>query len=401
MCNKNIRTYDYLLILRGLSALAVVFCHYPFQSSKLINVNWFDWLFNPFGYIPVLIFFTLSGHLITLGFIQNRHQANTGIGIKRYYLSRALRILPLYYLSIFICTLIYWQATIQAPGRVLSLLVFWENYKPENGIIFNHVYWTMPVEMLYFILAPGIYLLSAKVIDHFGLIQTVLIILIVFLIFTTFLFRSFEYDNNGIVMTRRDWLFIARFDFFYNLQAFLIGGLSAFFVSRTKKRQLTPYHRLMIWAVSISLITWIIFHSTTYTITALNQSNLASLFLIYGLPPLIGFWLTTIVYLNKFQSYQHHNSFLGALEKLGNISYAMYLFHMPALTITERLIKLQKITISAEMISLIAIALTLIFSSVAYKFFEHPIMKLRHNSRITAPTLNTNERNHEQNLRNY
>lgn len=68
---------DYLMVLRGLSAIAVVFCHYPFELHHwLPSVGFFasfigsrlDWLFNPFGYIPVLIFFSLSGYLVTLGF---------------------------------------------------------------------------------------------------------------------------------------------------------------------------------------------------------------------------------------------------------------------------------------------------------------------------------------------
>lgn len=382
-------TYDYLLILRGLSALAVVFCHYSFQLSEIIHINWFDWLFNPFGYVPVLIFFTLSGHLITLGFLQHRHEAYTFSGVKKYYFSRALRILPLYYLSILICAVIYWKATTHSPERVLSLFIFLENYKPENGIIFNHVYWTMPIEVLYFALAPGIYILSKKAVSNFGLLKTVLFVLFAFFIFTVFLFRNFEHTQNGILLTRKEWLFTARFDFFYNLQAFLLGGLSAFFIHNTKTTPRIRHRLLITWFFSISLIIWIIFHTTTHTATTLNQFNLASSLLIYGLIPLIGFWLATIAYLNKFQSHQNNNHFLRILERLGKISYAMYLFHMPILTITEQLVTSKEHITPNHITSLIAVALTFLFSIIAYKFFEKPIMNLRRDSRETQQKLIT------------
>lgn len=372
---QRTKSYDYLLITRGLSALAVIFCHYPFDISALIGVKWLDWLFNPFGYIPVLIFFTLSGHLITLGFLKKRYLANTYTGIKAYYFSRALRILPLYYVSIIISALIYWQATIDSPARVLSLFIFLENYKPVNGIIFNHVYWTMPVEMLYFLLAPAIFIILKKCIESFGLVKTIFFIAVFFIGLSYFLLRSYEHTMHGIELTRREWSLATRFDFLYNLQAFTIGSLSAFAVQRKTIFPPPNFHFILL-IISTVFIIWILFYTTTYTIPALNNSGLASLLLLYGLIPCIGLWLTAIAYLNKFTS-NKNNSLLRMFEHLGNTSYAMYLFHMPILTVAERLVTPYRSIISNEMLSVIALTLTGFFSVCAYKFIEKPIMNLR------------------------
>lgn len=380
---QRTQSYDYLLITRGLCALAVIFCHYPFDLSALIGMRWLDWLFNPFGYIPVLIFFTLSGHLITLGFLKKRYLANTYTGIRAYYFSRALRILPLYYVSILISALIYWQATIDSPERVLSLFIFLENYKPANGIIFNHVYWTMPVEILYFLLAPAIFFILKKCIETFGQAKTIFFTAVFFLCLSSFLLKSYEHTIHGIELTRKEWSFVARFDFFYNLQAFTIGSLSAFAVQR-KTMPPSPNFHFILWITSTVFIIWILFYTTTHTIPALNNSGLASLLLLYGLIPCIGLWLTAIAYLNKLTS-TRNNSLLRVLEHLGNMSYAMYLFHMPILTVTEWLVTPHRSFISNEILSVIALTLTGFFSIFAYKLIEKPIMNLRNQQQNPSP----------------
>lgn len=373
------RKHDYLLVLRGLCALAVVFCHYPFYFSELITIKAVDWLLDPFGYIPVLIFFLLSGYLITLGFIEERHNATSFSGIKKYYISRVFRIIPLYYLSIIICCAIYWERVKESPAEVLLLLPFIANYKSENGIIFNHVYWTMPVEMLYFLLAPFIYILLKKFVAKYGVTPMIFAVILAFASFTIMLFSAFPRTADGIQMWRKDWIMIARCDFFYNLEAFILGGLCAFLTKKNNILKKISLSNRSVFFIAIASMLLLIFYTTTYSIRLLNEQRIATYFLLYGIIPTIGLWFFLIVILDQNQK-QCHSKLIMFGEKLGHMAYAIYLFHMPTLSIVESLTKAYSLTISGEMTSIIALMATLIFSAFIYKNFEKPIMDMRKNS---------------------
>lgn len=66
--------------------------------------------FHTFGQYPMLMFFVLSGFLITYQLEIEKRKSGT-ISIKRFYKNRAFRILPLYYLSL----IIYWVVLPYSP----------------------------------------------------------------------------------------------------------------------------------------------------------------------------------------------------------------------------------------------------------------------------------------------
>lgn len=378
------RKYDYLLVLRGLCALAVVFCHYPFCFSELTRIKGLDWVFDPFGYVPVLIFFLLSGYLITLGFIENRHNVTTVSGIQKYYVSRIFRIIPLYYLSIIICCVIYWDRTKASPSEVLLLFPFVANYKSENGIIFNHVYWTMPVEMLYFFFAPLIYILLAKLIKKYGIPPLIAAVILIFMLSTFALFSGFPRVPEGIQMWRNEWLITARCDFFYNLEAFMLGSLCAFLAKKSHIAEKVNLSNRSVFFIVLASILFLVFYTTNHSIMLLNEQRIATYFLIYGIIPTMGLWFFLIIILDKNQSKRHSKVLLHG-EKLGHRAYAIYLFHMPILTLVELFKKLCNTSMSGEMTSISALIVTLIFSNFIYKNFERPIMDMQKTSaRSTA-----------------
>lgn len=371
------RKYDYLLVLRGLCALAVVFCHYPFYLSDLVKFNFLDWLFNPFGYIPVLIFFTLSGYLITLGFIDGRHSADNLRGINAYYISRAIRIIPVYYLSIAVCCLIYWKRSTESPIDVLLLLPFIGNYKSESGIIFNHVYWTMPIEMLYFFFAPFIYILLKKSIKRYGELCVAVSVIVIFFLFRLNIFHGFDQSAKGVEMWRKDWLMTARCDFFYNLEAFILGGICAFVSKKDITQKIHIPYKALLFGTVISIVV-LVFYTTTKSIILLNEHRIASYFLLYGIIPTIALWFLFIVILQIKQKHEEPNKNLLLLgEKIGCSAYGIYLFHMPILTVTESLMKPHIPSMSSTVMSMISLAATLFVSSYVYKKIEKPVNDMR------------------------
>jgi peptidoglycan/LPS O-acetylase OafA/YrhL len=120
------RYYPGLSGLRAIAALTVLFTHV--ERLRLIHKMpmWISPAFNSFiGSAAVTFFFVLSGFLITMLLLSEKEAAGT-IRIRRFLVNRALRIWPLYYLTL-------------AAGYAIS--IFWLKDTPANlwtnGHLFN------------------------------------------------------------------------------------------------------------------------------------------------------------------------------------------------------------------------------------------------------------------------
>ncbi len=110
-----------------------------------------------FGFAGVDIFFVLSGFLLTLPFARAALTENQGPRLSRYFKRRILRVFPAYYAQLFIILAIGgWFVTWTpqtATTFIAQLLMFfnigWNPVKPMVG-----VWWTLPVEMGFYLLLP-------------------------------------------------------------------------------------------------------------------------------------------------------------------------------------------------------------------------------------------------------
>lgn len=103
--------------VRGLCILAVMLSHYGFFSSG--------------GWFGVEIFFVLSGFLITSILIESRHNP-LGRYLLVFYTRRALRIFPVYFLALFVFTMIYFSrapSLAQFGGDWTGLLSYTYNWR--------------------------------------------------------------------------------------------------------------------------------------------------------------------------------------------------------------------------------------------------------------------------------
>jgi len=83
--------------LDAIRALAVgaVMVHHFLPVQRILPED-----FLTLGLLAVRLFFVLSGYLIT-GILLRSRKAQFGQALKNFYIRRALRILPIYYLTIF------------------------------------------------------------------------------------------------------------------------------------------------------------------------------------------------------------------------------------------------------------------------------------------------------------
>lgn len=146
---------SYLDGLRGIAVLLVFFSHTSgrdFQLHPSLN-------FQGLGHVGVYLFFVLSAFLLGNGLFK---EGITATSVKRFYIKRLFRILPLYYL-------------------VLSTVFIFQNYYGSSASKYLHidggsygylkhlllyqgdgVFWSVVVEMQFYIFVPLIVFLLIK-----------------------------------------------------------------------------------------------------------------------------------------------------------------------------------------------------------------------------------------------
>ncbi len=101
------------------------------------------------GWIGVDLFFVLSGFLVS-GLLFGEYRKDGNVRVRRFLTRRWLRILPPFWLLIFV-TAIYRVAHHDLPLDALaSELLFLQNYKPR---LWNHT-WSLAVEEHFYLLTP-------------------------------------------------------------------------------------------------------------------------------------------------------------------------------------------------------------------------------------------------------
>jgi peptidoglycan/LPS O-acetylase OafA/YrhL len=137
--------------LRGLAILGVLFNHFFATSGGALQCGW----------LGVNLFFVLSGFLITRILLEQREQAIAGIGLWPslivFYARRALRIFPLYYLTL----AVMWTCDFERSrhyGWMLATYTF--NIRiAAHGFCetYNH-FWSLCVEEQFYLIWPVIVL---------------------------------------------------------------------------------------------------------------------------------------------------------------------------------------------------------------------------------------------------
>ncbi|MBL7775483.1 MAG: acyltransferase, partial [Saprospiraceae bacterium] len=160
--------YQQIKYFKGLNALRffaayLVVLHHAEQirlKNGLFNLKGLP-LFNNGG-IAVTFFFVLSGFLISYLLLKEQRETNT-VSIKKFYARRMLRIWPLYYLLVFIGTLIvpFFLGLIghsyEMPYAFKDVILYYIFFSPFMvNVLFGHHFleplWSIGVEEVFYIL---------------------------------------------------------------------------------------------------------------------------------------------------------------------------------------------------------------------------------------------------------
>jgi peptidoglycan/LPS O-acetylase OafA/YrhL len=136
--------------LRGLSIILVLFGHLADFSWGL---NSPPYAFGEFAGLGVLLFFLLSGFLIT-GLLLNE-EINTGcISLRRFYVRRVLRIMPAFYVMLgFVILLMHLGFVTDVPLYTLPITAFYLRDLAGRGLTLSHT-WSLALEEQFYLLWP-------------------------------------------------------------------------------------------------------------------------------------------------------------------------------------------------------------------------------------------------------
>jgi len=307
------------------------------------------------GWVGVQVFFVLSGFLITTLLLRERERFGR-IDLLAFWVRRALRIWPLYYLIVMIGFFVIPLARsgTQTPDGLWAFLLFAGNWwmiavmpPPFDSL---SVLWSVCVEEQFYLFVP---LLVAWVAPRFR-VPTVVGSMVVAVVTRYMMARS---GITGVAL---------RYNSLVNLDTLFAGVLLAL-VLRDR-----PALGRVVWPWRILVI--------------LGCVGLATMKLCQGEPwrmaidqVLIWVWCIALIALAA-QPSERLTSFVRrpSLVWLGKISYGLYLYHEISLGLVGKLMQIPStFPDKAFILAVLAVLLTIAMASASYYGFERPFLRLK------------------------
>ena len=157
--SRNIPSLDGL---RAISILLVLIGHSSevFSRSTMIPERSFLYL----AHTGVMVFFVISGFLITNLLLQELHTSGD-ISLRRFYLRRAFRIFPPFYVYLGIIFVLALAGVFHTPLRAFFFAgIYTSNYYlgPGAGFVGVQHIWSLSIEEQFYLLWPAALLLMGK-----------------------------------------------------------------------------------------------------------------------------------------------------------------------------------------------------------------------------------------------
>jgi peptidoglycan/LPS O-acetylase OafA/YrhL len=360
--------------LRGIAILLVIMFH--------LNIVHFGWS-------GVILFFILSGYLITKILLAEKDKHLTiRHKLKNFWVRRALRILPLSYLYLIILFVFSFFSQIQfnAGAELPYLLTYTYNFylisvfdQAAPSFLTGHL-WSLSIEEQFYIFFPLLIFFNSG-----NRLKIILIGLILFSVLSRLFYDRFpHYHLNGV-----DYSSFLDYHLFAYLGSFSFGA--SIFIFRLEK--LRPFVGFVIFTISalIMLIGGLAVYLDLYKNEPFDlQKYLSSFGLvteysknfygIWGHFSLNLFYTSILLLLLMPGKNIIHVSVkkffeIKPLVAIGKVSYGMYIFH--AVVIWFFLQVFEQESINKYLFFLLCLLATWMVSFVAYHLFEKKFLALK------------------------
>jgi peptidoglycan/LPS O-acetylase OafA/YrhL len=355
--------------LRAIAFILVFLCH-----TNYLAVGW----------VGVMLFFVLSGFLITGILVDMKESLPTKAYFIKFYGRRFLRIFPLYYFYLFLMLALalglylinfkpfrmleYFQQVPYALTYIYDLFAASTRYRDSDFL--TH-FWSLSVEEQFYVFWPLLILLTPKKSYKKLFIAAIIAGPIFRIIFT------YMYDQHTLSFLRHstaDGIYALPFS---HLDAFGLGA----FISQYR----IPKARLQFWVLLVALP--VIGFVTQY----LAAGN-------FGLPGGLGFPFPLANGYKQIWGYSLLNYFfaitiyavardglfnrfleLSWMRYLGRISYGLYVYHYILIFFAGRIQDLIPLSFDqSQFVTAVAsLAATILVSALSFKYIERPILGLK------------------------
>ncbi len=340
--SSSVNNFD---LLRLFAALQVALTH----AAIYLEHEYF--IFSYLYIVPgVPIFFFLSGYLIYGSYESSFKNPNP---LRNFYYKRFLRLYPALWVCLFLSLGLVFVSgylntvevnKIDAFAWLLSQLTFFQFYNADflRGFglgALNGALWTVSVELQFYFLFPLVY----KIMQQRKII--IFLVLIFFIILN--IFNSISNNHDSFMMKMFSYTFVP---WFY---MFLCGAFFARF-----KEYLKPILNINIFILFLVFIGTYILSDYYLGIGWGNSINPISYFLMIAIVINFAFLMPTLS---------------NRLLKKNDISYGVYIFHMPIINFI-----LYKYG-TGEIQYLIAIISTIIIGALSWILIERPSLRMKIN----------------------
>lgn len=343
--------------IRFIAAFCVII-HHTEQFKNILGYKslWGNPAINKIGALGVILFFVLSGFLITYLLLVEENRFKT-ISIKSFYIRRILRIWPLYYLIVMISFFIlpqipffnlsHWTQLIEANFslKFLFFLLFLPNVAL---VLFTPVpylsqSWSVGVEEQFYLIWP---VLIKNVKNKKKLLYLILIGYLIIKIPFFYIFENFIYWNSYLKIFKE--IFSS-----FSIDCMAIGGLFAVFLF--EKNNILN----LIYSKSVQIINFIVLTVMIGFGISIPHINFEFYSLLFGI-------LIINLAANK-------NSIINLENKLflylGKISYGLYMYHPIAIMIALKTLYSLGISNIFIQISLV-LFITVFLAGISYQYVE-------------------------------
>ncbi|HEX7733986.1 MAG TPA: acyltransferase [Ktedonobacteraceae bacterium] len=351
--------------LRAFAALGVVALHTAYLvGHSIFNAYQYPWLafFTVFGNTGVQLFFVLSGFLLFLPYAKGLLFQEKWPSTRVFYLRRALRILPGYYFSLF-ALLIFVQRSYFRPDHWKQLLLFLFFFMDSSKATFQQInvpYWSLAVEVQFYLLLPlvalGMSLLVKRLAQASSRRLWVAIGACLCVIVVSLIVRSIGLQMVHQPQSRSDFAHVllagAQFVFFgvwgKFWEDFALGMIislcfvyaqhgEAGLAFRHRLQRMNPWTGLAALVVLIFCALWNF--RSSYPVAQMNflQPLVPYDAWLMGFFASLGWGLLLLSILSGNRPYRALFEW-KPLRTLGIISYTIYLWHLPMLTLFKKYI---------------------------------------------------------------
>ncbi len=362
-------------MIPGLDGLRAV----AFILVFLIHTNFFL-----FGWSGVILFFVLSGFLITGILIDMKESLPVNEYFLKFYFRRFLRIFPLYYFYLIITLLIaFWLYSVgYRPGRMLEYFqqvpyalsyvydFFWASKWYKESVFINH-FWSLSVEEQFYIFWPLIILLTPK--RHYkklfiaAIIAGPLFRLGLTYVFTHHIFSVLNSDPASSIYALP----------FSHVDAFGFGAyISQFRIPKARKQ----FWLLLIAVPAIGFLSEYLSTGSLGYLSGLGFTLpiFGGFKQIWGYS-LLDYFFAVLIFAVARDGLFNRFLELPWLKYIGKISYGLYVYHFVLIYFAGRINDFSPLSYETnQMISAVpAFIATVLVASLSYKFIEKPILNLK------------------------